>query len=82
MQRSELGSEFLQAVDSALEFIAVFPQTGSPIPEHSHEEPARRVAVRRFPFHIVYLEHLNANRVLACAHDWRLPRYRQSRVTN
>ena len=31
-RRSGLGIEFLEAIDSALEFIARFPQAGAPVP--------------------------------------------------
>src|SRR5947209_6427904 len=75
-----LGLEFLEAVDGALEFIARFTQAGSPVPLVPKDLPIRRVPVRRFPFHVVYLEMSNAIRILAFAHDHRRPGYWLSRI--
>lgn len=55
-KREGLGLEFLEAVDGAVEFIARFAQAGSPVPLVPKDLPVRRVPVRRFPFHVVYLE--------------------------
>ena len=74
-KREGLGLEFLEAVDAALEFITRFPQAGSPVPLVPKDVPVRRVPVRRFPFHVVYVELSDAIRVLAFAHDRRLPGY-------
>ena len=79
-RRSGLGIEFLQAIDSALEFIARFPQAGAPVPGVPPDLPVRRVPVRRFPFHVIYLELSDAIRVLAFAHDRRSPGYWRSRT--
>lgn len=80
-QRSGLGTEFLEAIDAALEFIARFPHAGTPVPDLPPELPVRRVPVRRFPFYVVYLELSDVIRVLAFAHDRRSPGYWHSRVT-
>jgi hypothetical protein len=79
-KREGLGLEFLEAVDAALEFIGRFAQAGSPVPLVPKDLPIRRVPVRRFPFHVVYLEMSNAIRVLAFAHDHRRPGYWLSRI--
>ena len=42
--------------------------------------PARRAPVRRFPFHVVYLELSDEIRILAFAHDRRFPGYWHSRI--
>ena len=78
-QRSGLGGEFLEAIDAALEFIARFPQAGVPVPDVPKDLLVRRVPVRRFPFHVVYLELSDVIRVLAFAHDRRSPGYWHSR---
>ncbi len=79
-RREGLGIEFLQAIDGALEFIARFPQGGAVVPGVPLDLPVRRVPVRRFPFHIIYLEMADAIRVLAFAHDRRSPGYWHSRT--
>ena len=79
-RRSGLGIEFLEAIDGALDFIARFPQAGAPVPGVPLDLPVRRVPVRRFPFHVIYLEVSDAIRILAFAHDRRSPGYWQSRT--
>ena len=80
-KRRGVGEEFLDAVDAALEFIAGSPGAGSPVPDLPAELAVRRVAVKRFPFHIVYLEPTDdVIRVLAFAHDRRSPAYWRSRA--
>lgn len=79
-QRTGLGSEFLEAIDNALKFIARWPEAGSPVPNVSPDLPLRRAPVRRFPYHIVYLEMSDVIRILAFAHDRRSPGYWHSRT--
>jgi len=55
-KRAGLGLEFLDAVDVALEFVTRFTQAGPFVPFVPNDVPVRRVPVKRFPFHIVYLE--------------------------
>lgn len=77
--RSGLGNEFLEAIDRTLQAIARFPKTGSPVAGVPAGLEVRRMPVRRFPFHVVYLELRGTIRVLAFAHDRRSPRYWRSR---
>ena len=79
-QRPGLGVEFLEEVDLALDFISRFPQAGSPAPDVPEDLKVRTVPVRRFPFHVVYLELADTIRILAFAHDRRLPGYWRDRV--
>ena len=79
-RRSGLGIEFLEAIDTALQFIARFPEAGAPVPGVPLSLPVRRAPVRRFPFHVVYLELPDAIRILAFAHDRRSPEYWHSRT--
>jgi toxin ParE1/3/4 len=76
--RPGLGAEFLAAVDAALSRIARFPASGSPVP-YAADLQARRVPVKGFPYHVIYLETLDAIRVLAFAHTRRRPGYWLSR---
>lgn len=79
-QRAGLGSEFLDAIDGALRFIARWPDAGTPVPDVPLDLPVRRAPVRRFPYHVVYLELPDAIRILAFAHDRRSPEYWHSRT--
>ena len=82
-RRAGLGGEFLDAVDGTLEFISLFPGAGTSLPDLPPELAVRRVPVRRFPFHVVYLELTDdVIRILAFAHDRRSPGYWHSRVQN
>jgi toxin ParE1/3/4 len=78
--RRGLGTEFLEAVDAALEFIARFPEAGVRVPDVLDDLPVRRAPVRRFPFHVVYLDLPEVVRVVAVAHDRRSPAYWRSRT--
>ena len=77
--RVGLGTEFLGAVDTAVARIAETPQVGSLVPGVS-DEAIRRRPVRRFPYHVVYMELPDRLQVLAIAHDRRRPRYWEGRL--
>lgn len=79
-QRAGLGGEFLEAIDLALSYVARWPQAGARVPDVPPDLPVRRVPVRRFPYHVVYLEMPDAIRILAFAHDRRRPGYWHSRT--
>ena len=72
--RVGLGTEFVAAVDDAVSRISETPRIGSPVPGISDETIHRR-AVRRFPYHIVYVELPDRLQILAVAHDRRRPAY-------
>jgi hypothetical protein len=42
--------------------------------------PVRGLAVKRFPYHVIYLETPEAIRVLAISHDRRRPGYGRDRL--
>lgn len=73
-QREGLGSDFLDAVDSAVMRIAGRPRIGSSVPSVA-DELIRRWPVARFPYHVVYLELPDRLQILAIAHDRRRPGY-------
>jgi hypothetical protein len=56
MRRADLGTEFLDAGDAAIGQILDLPNSGSLLPRLPTDLPVRRTAVRRFPYHVVYLE--------------------------
>ena len=72
--RQGLGIEFLDAVDGAVTRIAETPRVGSMVPGVSDASICRR-PVRRFPYHVVYLELADRLQILAVAHDRRRPGY-------
>jgi plasmid stabilization system protein ParE len=72
--RPGLGIDFLEAVDDAAARIAEMPRMGSPVSGVA-DAAMRRRAVRRFPYHVIYLELLDRLQVLAVAHDRRRPGY-------
>ena len=72
--------EFFDAVDAAIDQIVDLPRSGAPVPRVPTELPVRRLAVKRFPYHVVYLEAQTHIRILAIAHDRRKPGYWKSRL--
>ena len=80
-KRLDLGRDFLDAVDEALAFIASFPRSGKPVPNVPEGFLTRRTPVRRFPYHVVYIETPSTIRILAFAHDRRSPSYWHTRLT-
>ena len=79
-RRSGLGTEFFDAVDMALRQVVRLPRAGARVPRVPTDLPVRRAPVRRFPYHVIYLEMKDAFRVLAIAHDRRRPDYWKGRV--
>ena len=55
-RREGLGIVFFYAVDAALSQILDFPRTGAMVPLVAKDLPVRRLAVKRFPYHVVYLQ--------------------------
>ena len=79
-KRSGLGDEFVAAIDVTLDLITRHPKAGAPVPRVPRNLGVRRVPVRKFPYHIVYIEIPTEIRVLAFAHDRRRPGYWLSRA--
>lgn len=79
-RREHLGIEFFDAVDEAIDQVLAWPQSGTVEPHMPPELPVRRLAVTRFPYHVVYLEVNERIRILAIAHDRRKPGYWKVRV--
>jgi plasmid stabilization system protein ParE len=73
-QRTGLGTEFLDAIDTTVSHIAETPRLGSLVPGVS-DQAIRRRAVQRFPYHVVYIELSDQLQILAVAHDRRRPGY-------
>jgi len=79
--RAGLGLEFLGAVDAAFARVVENPRAGSPVPS-IEDKDIRRVFVRRFPYHVVYLQLPDGLHVLAIAHERRRPAYWTGRLTS
>lgn len=80
-QRSRgLGLEFLAAIGAAVELIQRHPTGGSRVPGVKDDVPAQRLALRRFPYAVVFLELEAEIRILAFAHHRRRPAYWRDRL--
>jgi len=79
-RREHLGLEFFDAVDATIGQILDLPRSGSPVPRMPGDLPVRRIAVTRFPYHVIYLETQGQIRILAIAHDRRKPGYWKDRL--
>ena len=77
--RLGLGTDFLSVIDSAVEEITRNPKIGSPAPG-VEDHDVRRLIVRRFPYHLVYIELTDRIQVLAVAHERQRPGYWKSRL--
>jgi len=78
-RQSGLGVDFLRSVGRVIARIEAVPHTGSRVPGVSDAD-VRRVLVRRFPYHVVYIELPDRAQILAVAHQRRRPRYWIGRV--
>ena len=79
-RRTALGVEFFDAVDAAVGQAVAFSRSGTPVPRVPRDLPVRRIPVKRFPYHVIYLETEATIRVLAVAHDRRKPGYWKRRL--
>ena len=52
-RREHLGVEFFDAVDEAIDRMLAWPHSGISEPRMPPELPVRRIAVTRFPYHVV-----------------------------
>ncbi|HBP23747.1 MAG TPA: hypothetical protein DEA08_38960 [Planctomycetes bacterium] len=76
--RLGLGERFLQEAQSCVEALERRPGLGHPIPGPEGRLSARRLSLRSFPYHLVYLTEPEFV-VLAVAHDRQQPGYWTSR---
>jgi len=79
-ERRGLGAEFRQAVNDRVLALRRFPNSG-PVVEHiATSLVARQVRARQFPYLIIYVVADEAIRVVAVAHDKRLPAFWAQRL--
>ena len=79
-RRVGLGLEFFDEVDAAIGQVLELPRAGELVRSMPAELAVRRVAVKRFPYHVFYLEAPEEIRILAVAHDRREPDYWKIRL--
>jgi plasmid stabilization system protein ParE len=67
---NELCDKFWKEIDEAIDCIEQYP-------ERHHYDPSgrRRSNLQRFPYHILFEERLEYNRVMVIRHDHRNPSY-------
>ncbi len=75
-----LGLEFFDEVDAAIGHVLELPRAGELVRSMPAEWLVRRVAVKRSPYHVFYLESSQELRILAVAHDRREPGYWKIRL--
>ncbi|HEY1121180.1 MAG TPA: type II toxin-antitoxin system RelE/ParE family toxin [Haloferula sp.] len=66
----QLGARFWDELDEALDLIEA-----SPTQHHFDASGLRRTNLRKFPYHVLFEEHLDAIRILVIRHDHRHPSY-------
>lgn len=69
-QLPNLGLDFLDELESVLSLVAENPHLGA-----IHHRSFRRVLLQRFPFAVFYLVEGDVIRVMAVAHQRRMPGY-------
>jgi toxin ParE1/3/4 len=80
-QRSELGDEFLEALEQTLAAVDEAPERARPEPHAPRALRLLRCRMIRFPYVIIfYATPTTENRVLAIAHERRKPLYWLARV--
>lgn len=79
-QRPGLGDRFSAAAREAMEMIENFPGAGEPVERLEGDLRIRKMAMRIFPYHIVYLELAETTEAIAFAHDRRQKGYWRARL--
>ncbi|HXT19138.1 MAG TPA: type II toxin-antitoxin system RelE/ParE family toxin [Thermoanaerobaculia bacterium] len=79
-QRAGLGVEFRAEVEAVVQGIASGTDVSRPVLDVTGVTGARKVAVRRFPYSVVFLPQGSTVWILAFAHHRRRPGYWRGRV--
>ena len=77
-QRIGLGEEFLDAIELTLDLALRRRVPGSPVADL---DDVRRVPVRRFPYHLIFVTSSDEIVVVAVMHERRRPTYWIERLT-
>jgi len=78
-ERVGLGRELWDELQHTLDLISEHPAIGGVVHRVRIRGTARRVPLRRFPYFVVYREHVDHVEVIALAHTSRRPGYWRSR---
>ncbi len=74
-QRFDLGWEFYEEVQAAIERVLNFPDAWPPL-----SATTRRCLTKRFPYGVIYQVEMDEIRIIAIAHQKRKPGYWTSRL--
>jgi plasmid stabilization system protein ParE len=74
-ERLNLGDEFIEAIQTAVNLLEEIPEMGSPI-----DSSFRSVLIRRFPYRIIYKIADSEIVIIAVAHQSRHPEYWRDRM--
>lgn len=80
-ERQGLGTEFAEAIESAIDVIEDGFLPFSPMPGNSGNKGAKRLILRRFPCDVVVVERADEMIVVAFAHHSRKPGYWRDRTS-
>lgn len=69
-----MAGRFVIETRHALELIETFPQIGGRVPGVTDDD-VRRMPIRTFPYHIVFVSFTDRLEVVAFAHNRRQPAY-------
>ena len=69
-----LGLQFFDEVDAAIRRILDLPRLGVRVPRTPSDLPERRLAVHRFPYHVIYVEPSDQLRILTAEAELLHPR--------
>jgi plasmid stabilization system protein ParE len=75
-----LRASFLEHLDEGMRWLATNPEAFPPAVGVPARIGARRIALKRFPYGIIFVERGERVRVLAIAHDRREPGYWRQRA--
>ncbi len=79
-ERKGLGGEFRQAVNRRILALRGFPNAGATAEHIEVSLPLRQVRVRQFPYLVIYVVADDDVRIVAVAHEKRLPSFWIDRV--
>lgn len=79
-ERTGLGDEFREAVNQRVLALRGSPNAGVPVEHVRASLVARQVRVGRFPYLVVYVVTADDIRVIAVAHEKRLPSFWAERL--
>lgn len=80
VNRVGLGTDFLGAIDGAIEQIVAWPNSAPVLPGWTRRPPVRKLPVNVFPHRVVHFVTERGIVIVAYAHERREPHYWQRRL--